>query len=434
MISRHQENRSRIKHWEVSPTVKGVYNKVKENKMIKVNNSFKAENPSAKIEAGVPVELQSLESFEKANLRDIEPIVIANVSEVLEYKTFIKRYDYRWREKNIEDIIARKIIKKERFSLFEIIYLFFELRLMHKDILIKNDKTIPDDKYKTAAYASLLRNFPIFMKRIIIWDRLISTIFLFDINNLQARIARDLLLSLLEKEDIYLNGILKDEPVSKEITSDLNFLIHKLSKNMPNYLKGLNIIDSTLRFIIPNTNYDKIESLMFEICRLRPNSFNDTLDLDYFKYFLHVFRTTGTFDSLLYLDIYQKKQLTNYYGEILFLLKLISMSMYTVNKTLLLSVSQLDFMPNSKIINQSLATFMNTKHISKTTFDLIIKALTNQSFILVSFFYKYASADCNKYLYPFIKQTIDNKAHLTNINEQIKFVPDIEEIAYKEDK
>jgi hypothetical protein len=359
-------------------------------------------------QSNLPKGLRSLDDYQKVYDRDINPIINSSIIELKREKTFINRFQDR--HPHLKDLSTTEHIKG-KYSLIETIYLGIQKDLLfQKHLMNEKDKlsTTKEDELKRKPipfYSILQKTLTLYMKRVLILDRLLTTLHQFGINTAELRVAKVLLHQNLEEKQFYLKSFFNLNSSDEEIRNNLTFINKKVTNKYTDYKTSLKTIYLSLLFKIRPENHKDIREL--EATLNRYSSKKNSHDLDYFVYFYKEFSLNKNFINITCFTPAQRAQVQGYFDEIYILIQLILMNALIENTHLLVSVSKMEFIPTTKIINQSLEEFLAGGTCSNTVFANLLKAFSKQTIHLVNYFYANCTDHINLYLYPLITDSIN---------------------------
>ena len=355
----------------------------------------------------------TLDQYQDIYDRDIKPIINDSLVQefTVEFK-FINRFSYRYPD------IKELTIGNEKYSFYEILYLFYIKNLLAKEHLLRTVKTeslkralseqeITDLKEYEKKYSLLNRVLVLYMKRVLILDRLLTTCKYLEKYSSILVVERKKLYDEIEKKEFYINHIFYPESSLNDLLSEFTFIINKVNIKYYTYQVTLSLITSNIMSNVSNNNSMCLKNLFMTMCE--PSKILKSSDLDFFKFFLLHYTFNGNFDNLNQLKDYQKKQLMSYYREIYSILTFMLMGGLTTNQSLLVSMTKFEFIPISRIVNHPISSFISGADCSNALFSNIIKMHNLISIHLANYFYNSSLHDPQIYIGTFILEDLMSK-------------------------
>jgi hypothetical protein len=352
--------------------------------------------------------LRSLDDYQDVYDRDMCPIINSSVIEIKRENRFINRF--KARNPHLETLSTTEH-KKGKYSLIETIYLtinkemLYQKHLMKEGVTKKQEKNDELKREPIPLHSILQKTLTLYIKRVLILDRLLVALHQFDIRAPQLQLAKVMLQQNIEEPEFYLNSFFNTNSSYEEIQSNFTFLIKKVNNKYKDYKQSLydaygNVVINISRDNMLEIN--KLESMLNRYC-----SKSNSHDRDYFIYFYREYALNYNFNNFVWLTPAQRTQLEGYFNEIYILVRLILMYALAENNHLLVAVSKMEFVPITTIINQSLAEFLKSSTCSNTVYANLLKSFTKHTLDIVNYFYANCTDHMNLYLYPLIKSRLD---------------------------
>jgi len=214
----------------------------------------------------------TLDQYQDIYDRDIKPIINDSLVQefTVEFK-FINRFSYRYPD------IKELTIGNEKYSFYEILYLFYIKNLLAKEHLLRTVKTasleralseqeITDLKEYEKKYSLLNRVLVLYMKRVLILDRLLTTCKYLEKYSSILVVERKKLYDEIEKKEFYINHIFNPESSLNDLLSEFTFIINKVNIKYYTYQVTLSLITSNIMSNISNNNIMCLKNLFITMC------------------------------------------------------------------------------------------------------------------------------------------------------------------------